>query len=41
MIEKMNKKRNSVVFSVALPTEHEDLYRIIERCEKLSIYLVV
>lgn len=29
---KMNKKRNSVVFSVALPTEHDDLSRIIERC---------
>lgn len=26
------KKRNSVVFSVALPVEHDDLSRIIERC---------
>lgn len=26
----MNKKGNSVVFSVALPTEYEDLHRIID-----------
>lgn len=31
-MKKMTKKRNSVVFSVALPTEHDDLSRIIERC---------
>lgn len=31
-MKKMAKKRNSVVFSVALPTEHDDLSRIIERC---------
>lgn len=31
MNKKLNKKRNSVVFSVSLPTEHDDLYRIIER----------
>lgn len=30
MVVAMNKKRNSVVFSVALPTHHDDLHRIIE-----------
>lgn len=35
--EKTMKKRNSVVFSVALPTQHDDLTRIIERCVFLKI----
>lgn len=30
--EKMSKKRNSVVFSVSLPTKYDDMSRIIERC---------
>lgn len=39
--ENMTKKRNSVVFSVSLPTKHDDTSRIIERCviEWLSIII--
>lgn len=30
------KKRNTVIFSVALPTAHEDLVGIVERCALLN-----
>lgn len=35
------KKRNSVVFSVALPVEHDDLSRIIERCVCAFVQMII